>query len=359
MPSSPKLWLDTDIGNDIDDVLALLVCIQLYGKNNFLGVSTTFYKPDQKARIARLLLNEYYLSSIPVYAGIGIYDPEKDGSELMRARYAPWPLERFPLPWDPISISSKEAEAYKKLYQNFDSIPYQNSRQQDPNLALEAMSKAAQDHREDLIVLSIGFPTNVAQCFDQLRASKINRIVIMGGWFETESGELQRIGYNTAIDLESSRKILQQKDVSVLIVSSEFCKSFVITNPEYRELAAKAGRAGSKYIGRAIMKDMGVWMAGKNQEDAEDSIHIGDPLAAYLSYHPEIISETIPVELQVNSYIEGVHMFHPNARNYINVRRVPTSNILVVKSVQDPEFLRSQIVRMVSNGLDYQRLTEK
>jgi hypothetical protein len=31
-----------------------------------------------------------------------------------------------------------------------------------------------------------------------------------------------------------------------------------------------------------ICEDMTVWMEGKNQEDAQHMIHIGDPLAAYL-----------------------------------------------------------------------------
>lgn len=49
--------------------------MQVYGKENLVGVSTTFYKPDQKARIARTILNEYGFNSVPVYAGIGIYEP--------------------------------------------------------------------------------------------------------------------------------------------------------------------------------------------------------------------------------------------------------------------------------------------
>jgi hypothetical protein len=49
--------------------------MQVYGRENFVGVSTTFYKPDQKARIARTILNAYSFQQVPVYAGIGIYDP--------------------------------------------------------------------------------------------------------------------------------------------------------------------------------------------------------------------------------------------------------------------------------------------
>ncbi len=48
------------------------------------------------------------------------------------------------------------------------------------------------------------------------------------------------------------------------------------------------------------MADMGVWMEGKNQEDAVNSVHIGDPLAAYLAYHPEVYPKYI--ELLYNIY---------------------------------------------------------
>jgi hypothetical protein len=32
-----------------------------------------------------------------------------------------------------------------------------------------------------------------------------------------------------------------------------------------------------------------VWMEGKKQEDSENMIHIGDPLAAYLAARPQVI----------------------------------------------------------------------
>ncbi len=47
----------------------------MVGSDRLLGVSTTFYKPDQKARIARTILDEFQCRSVPVYAGIGIYQP--------------------------------------------------------------------------------------------------------------------------------------------------------------------------------------------------------------------------------------------------------------------------------------------
>jgi len=47
VPDNHKLWIDTDIGNDVDDVLALLCCLIMYGKERLIGISTTFYLPGK------------------------------------------------------------------------------------------------------------------------------------------------------------------------------------------------------------------------------------------------------------------------------------------------------------------------
>lgn len=46
--------------------------------------------------------------------------------------------------------------------------------------------------------------------------------------------------------------------------------------------------AGTRLIARAICEDMQIWKEGKNQPTAVDKVHIGDPIAAYLAYFPEV-----------------------------------------------------------------------
>ena len=97
-------------------------------------------------------------------------------------------------------------------------------------------------------------------------------------------------------------------------------------------------------------------MDGKNQSDAEHMIHIGDPIAAYLAYNPQEIQEIVPVEIEINNYIEGVDMFHADAVKYVNVKKVQNSNVLVVKSVKDPKKMRNQIVDYIKTAFKYVKI---
>ena len=62
------IWLDTDIGGDIDDALALALIVKS-PEINLLGVTTCFNYAVLKGRIARRLLDIGGFSSVPVYAG--------------------------------------------------------------------------------------------------------------------------------------------------------------------------------------------------------------------------------------------------------------------------------------------------
>ncbi|WP_158644251.1 nucleoside hydrolase [Legionella hackeliae] len=70
--------IDTDIGGDIDDALALLVAIT--SDNKPLALTTTHIEPLEKARIAKLILSESGYPDIPVYAGVGVtrQDPNEE-----------------------------------------------------------------------------------------------------------------------------------------------------------------------------------------------------------------------------------------------------------------------------------------
>ncbi len=105
----------------------------------------------------------------------------------------------------------KEAVAYKKNFPKFDSIPF------EPKTAEAAMRKAIESCSKDgnLIILGIGFTSNIAAVMDAIQSNNVNRIVLMGGWFEDDKGEIKRVGYNTVVDLQASKRVLEQKNVPV------------------------------------------------------------------------------------------------------------------------------------------------
>jgi len=213
------------------------------------------------------------------------------------------------------------------------------------NSAVDPMLATIKSKGKDLIILGLGFVSNIAAVMDAIKQNKVNRIVLMGGWFEDDKGAIKRVGYNTVGDLQATKVLFEQKQVPILIANSDLCKQFVITKKEY-DLVQEKAKTGSVLV-KAIAHDMKIWMEGKKQVGAEDMIHIADPLAVWMAVHPESIAEVIPVELEVGSYKEGVDMFHADCKDYLKVKKVEKSNILVVKALKDPNAIRDELVGLI------------
>ena len=70
MDKKYKVILDTDPGDDIDDVLAVAYLL-LSNKFELIGVTTSFKNTEKRARIIKKMLRLANFSHIPVYAGYG------------------------------------------------------------------------------------------------------------------------------------------------------------------------------------------------------------------------------------------------------------------------------------------------
>ena len=79
-----KVWIDTDIGSDIDDAVALL-CAARHPNLDLVGVSTVLGRVEVRAWLARELLDRAGLAQVPVLPGAvmpvsGEEPPEGAGS---------------------------------------------------------------------------------------------------------------------------------------------------------------------------------------------------------------------------------------------------------------------------------------
>jgi inosine-uridine nucleoside N-ribohydrolase len=63
-----NVWLDTDIGGDIDDAVALL-CAVRHPEINLVGVSTVYGRVDARAWLVREMLDRSNRPDIPVFPG--------------------------------------------------------------------------------------------------------------------------------------------------------------------------------------------------------------------------------------------------------------------------------------------------
>ena len=65
-----KIVIDTDVGTDIDDVLALLTMVHMNKDDvQLLGVTTNYHPTRLRQHIARAILDAANMSHVPVYAG--------------------------------------------------------------------------------------------------------------------------------------------------------------------------------------------------------------------------------------------------------------------------------------------------
>ena len=141
------VWLDTDIGGDIDDALALALIIKS-PEINLIGVTTAFNNAGLKARIARRMLDIGKMPSVPVYAG--------QDQPILKNR----PLE-VPCQYDEASLGNI---GIKKN-------------------GVEEMAHAILTRDEKTTLVTIGPLTNVAlmlMIYPDTK-EKIDRIVMMGG----------------------------------------------------------------------------------------------------------------------------------------------------------------------------------
>lgn len=77
-----RIWLDTDIGTDVDDALALAYVLR-HPDCELAGVSTVFGDVPLRGRIAEALLRVADATSVPLVAGLGVpLTPERKGVML-------------------------------------------------------------------------------------------------------------------------------------------------------------------------------------------------------------------------------------------------------------------------------------
>ena len=65
-----RIWIDTDLGTDVDDALALAFALR-HPELDLVGVSTVFGDVELRARMVEALLRLGGAEGLPVLAGLG------------------------------------------------------------------------------------------------------------------------------------------------------------------------------------------------------------------------------------------------------------------------------------------------
>ena len=163
-----KVLLDTDIGTDVDDAVALayLLC---HPDCELLGITTVTGEAEQRASLASLLCQAVG-KEIPIYPGA---EHPMQGEQRQLVAQQAVVLPRWP-------HETKFIE----------------------NQAVDFMAQTISSHPDEMILLTIGPLTNIGMLFSAHSdiQALLAGLVIMGGCFDESSPEAQRVEWNIAAD---------------------------------------------------------------------------------------------------------------------------------------------------------------
>ncbi len=241
--SQVKMILDTDIGTDVDDALALAFALNS-PEIELLAVTVVSTEVKLRSRLAAKILKVWSRGDIPVAAG--------------RA-------DTF----DGRTVSASPVNQQAVLTAD-DPVP--------PGNAIDLMIEAIQSHPGEVTLVSIGQLTNVAAAFEQAPelTEQVQRLVMMAGAVAHEV----KSEYNVRCDPAAVAYVFDLPVEKILIPLD------VTTRCKYRQHRhtelAQAGTERANLIWRMIR----AWQQAG--EHTEPTLH--DPLAVAVAFAPELVT---------------------------------------------------------------------
>lgn len=216
-----KIILDTDIGDDIDDVFALKLLAE-DPESQLLGVTTVFRNGKARARMASYVLNCLRRRDVPVFAGADhplITNPEEivDANILAREK------------------RDVEGKYYIPQYESeMDEAVIENRH------AVEFIAEQARKYGKDVHLVLIGAFTNAALAIrmypDEMKT--IGGITVMGGWFYADRSE-----WNILCDPEAA-EIVFSSGVPIKAVGIDVTSQCTLSRDVLKEIEGKTTSCG-------------------------------------------------------------------------------------------------------------------
>ena len=271
MPTPTPVLLDTDIGTNVDDLLALLL-VATAPELTLAGVTTVYGDTRLRAQVALRVLRLLGQDHVPVGPGVG--DPRS-------CRQVYWP--------------GHEGRGYGEL----PALP------QDAPSAREVFCSALDRYGADLTVVAIGPLTNVAGYLElaAARGQRLRRLVVMGGQFG--EGPPDR---NIASDAAAAQAVAAA-NVDTVYVPINICRQVRMTAGDFN--CASIGTE----LGGVIRTQVDTWLAYL------DARHLNpcDPLTALYLLAPEVFDIATAL---VDFTDEGATLVAPDGHAAIGSRYV-------------------------------------
>lgn len=280
-----RFILDTDIGDDIDDALALGLALSA-PELELVGVTTVFKNTPARARQARTVLLAAGRGDIPVAAGCG-------------AVISPRRLYHF----DP----AKALLEGELPNQDASALPEELLPPLDKRHAVQFIIDTIMGGAGDILVATIGAMTNLAMAItlEPRITSRIPEVVIMGGVFNAHVSE-----WNINCDPVAAA-IVFESCIPLRIVPLDVTMQVQFRRSDLAALSA-SGRPLAQRLARAIE----AWQQHSGWADIIGGLPVmHDPLAIATMIAPSLVSwktGRARVELQ-GEYSYGFTLFREDA----------------------------------------------
>lgn len=248
------LFIDTDIGDDIDDYLTIGLAIK---KNlNLVGVTTVYRDAVIRANIVRGLFASANKTDIPVYAGYS----------------------------KPISEHSRKLGEI-----NYAVGMQENVEAEDPEKAIDFIIESAKKYGKDMVLLVIGAQTNIAKAYQKAPEIMrgIGKCVIMGAAFFVHADE-----WNIALD-PMAAKIVSESGMPITYVPWDITRFISIGQENNEYILRNTFDETAEYIAKNVR-------AWNKKSNSEPLLH--DPTALYYCINPEKFTER---KMRVKFIAEG------------------------------------------------------
>ena len=282
-----KVILDTDIGTDVDDALALAA---LMGSKevDLIGITTVYGDVRLRSAIAMHLCS-LVNREIPTFAGEG---KTISGREV----------------W----VSGSEG----KNYENLTSFTPQITS------AVDFLVNAVVSQPKSIDVIAIGPLTNIARAIqtDLDFEEKVKRVWILGGDF-TQS----KVEHNFKCDIDAARIVLES-NVPISILDLPSSQKTIIRMEEIEQIR------NAPALGALLYSEIMSWIQPRNQ----DWTIPHDPIAALTLLAPEFFESSPTGKAKIDS--EGMSFWNES----------PSGNVVLLNPIQ-PELAVKRMIELITN----------
>jgi len=219
-----KVILDTDLGDDIDDALALSFLLNLKDLE-LIGVTTVFMNSDVRARIAKKILHLSGRRDVPVYKGYSAcFNGKNTNPDWQICQYT--------------------ADLEEARY-----APENASESADGEAAVDFIIDSVKQYGQELVLAAIGPFTNLAKAIEKAPEvmKNVGKIVIMGGSFFEMFRE-----WNVLCDPEAA-KILFEFPVPLYCVGTDVTWKCTLTPEQHQYMMSfEDDTTVQGYLGRLV-----------------------------------------------------------------------------------------------------------